>query len=394
MTLLLGIVGGLVAVLVVQFVHLCAVMIWCDQRTRGLGYYGLSRSGRQRLRRILRWHRRVLAPLLWIIGRTRTFEFAEGCFTVQGVAGPRGSCRPEDFERGARYQPSAIDVFVASQMKCGTTWLQHLVLQVLLRGQTDLSETGTALYELSPWLESSKTVSLDAAPLIGAERPSRLIKTHFPTTLCPYSPQAKYLYVVRHPVSCFASCVDFVQSNLAEFAPPLDEYEAWFRSSEQMWWGTWPAHVAGWWQWAAQRENVLLLRFEDMKQDLAAAAQQVARFLEVAPLDEHELASVLHHCSFQQMSEHADCFEMHPPHLLQTDGQFFVSGRATRYRDILPAMAARIARWSGGELVASGVPIDSLYPDLGEAAGPRILVESAAAADDTTLASPTLAPLS
>ena len=52
------------------------------------------------------------------------------------------------------------------------------------------------------------SVALRDAPLVG-ENPTRIIKTHLPTKLCPYSEQAKYIYVTRHPVSCFASIVDY-----------------------------------------------------------------------------------------------------------------------------------------------------------------------------------------
>jgi len=45
--------------------------------------------------------------------------------------------------------------------------------------------------------------------------------------LCPYHTAAKYVYVARHPVSCFASCVDFMAANMGAFTPGLDEIEQW-----------------------------------------------------------------------------------------------------------------------------------------------------------------------
>jgi hypothetical protein len=360
----IGILAALVAFFVMQFLHLVVVMAWCDARTKGADYYGRSREERSHFKKVLRRHRFALAPILRLLGRCRRFRFEDSYFSVGGVAGPKGTCTQEDFQRALQYQPQSDDILVASQMKCGTTWMQHLVLQVLTRGEENLAESGTTLYAVSPWLESSKTVCLDAAPRVGVDRRWHIIKTHFPTSLCPYSPEAKYVYVARHPVSCFASCVDFIRSNLPEFAPSLEACEAWYRSSKLMWWGTWPAHVAGWWAWAEQRDNVLFVRFEDMRRDLSAVARQVATFLEVEALTDSELASIIRKCSFDYMRDNADSFEMHPPHLLQTRGKFFVSGKTSRYRDIPEDVAARISQWCHQELAASGVPVEDLFRDL------------------------------
>jgi hypothetical protein len=360
-SLVFGIPLLVLAILVIQLFHLTVVMAWCDAQTKDLRYYGRPFAQRREFKRSLARHRMILGPILWLLARCRRPGFADGTFHFRGVAGPKGTCSRDDFERAASYPPDPDDVFVVTQMKCGTTWMQHLAVQVLTRGKASLPEDGTALYALSPWLESSKTVSPAAAPLIGECRPSRVIKTHLPTSLCPYSPRAKYIYVARDPVSCFASCVDFVRSNLQEFAPPLQACEQWFRS-DQMWWGTWPAHVAGWWSWAQQRENVLFIRFEDMKRDLAHVARQVADHLEQPRLADCEVAAIVRKCSFAYMRDHADSFEMHPPHILQASGQFFVSGKLTRHQDIPTAMASRLAEWSRQSLDAYGVPSERLFP--------------------------------
>jgi hypothetical protein len=128
-----------------------------------------------------------------------------------------------------------------------------------------------------------------------------------------------------------------------------------------MWWGTWPTHVAGWWSWSQQKDNVLFIRFQDMKRDLSEVARQVAGFLEVADLDDDALQNIVHRCSFQYMQQHADSFEMHPPHLLQANGRFFVSGKISRYQDIPQEMADRISDWCRRELSACGVPDGQIF---------------------------------
>ena len=351
---------GLVAFFVIELIYLAAVLRWEDEKTRGLGYYGLSADRREQFKRTLRRHAVLLSPILHLLGRFSRNLFAKASFQVRGISGPMGTCSPESFERGFAYQAQPEDVFVVTQMKCGTTWMQHLVYEILRRGKGDLVKTGTALYAVSPWLEASKSVSMDDAPLIGTERPSRVIKTHFPVSLCPHDPNAKYVYVARHPVSCFASCADFIRTNMGRFAPDLDPIEEWFCSDELMWWGSWPAHVEGWWTRSGQDDNVLFVHFEDMKRDLAGVARQVANFLGMAPLTNEELERVLSKCSFHYMQQHGDAFEMGPPHILATEAKLFVKGTADRYRDVPETVRNRILSWCSGEMEQRALPLEWL----------------------------------
>jgi hypothetical protein len=334
------------------------------ERTLGLGYFGLPRAARAAYRRRLRLQARILWPFLRLLSLGRKLSFRQATFQFRGVGAPWGNCSPASFERGAAFVPAAGDVIVATQMKCGTTWMQHLVYQILLRGRGNLVETGTALYAVSPWLEGLRSVPLEQAPRIGAERPARIIKTHFPASLCRWTPDAKYLYVVRHPVSCFASCVDFVAGNVGGLTPPMAAFEEWFRSKDLMWWGTWPDHVKGWWARAHEHPNVLVSFFEEMKTDLPAVIRRVAEFLGVAPLTADELARVAERCSFEYMRDHQEAFEMHPPQLLQADAAMFVKGSADRYRDVPPEVRDRLAAWVVAEMASSDFPLGLHYPEL------------------------------
>jgi estrone sulfotransferase len=359
-----GFVAVVGALLVLQLVHLVAVMMWSDRQTTGLNYYGLSAPKRRRFKRLMRIHSLLLSPILTLIAATARSSFSRRCFTYKGVAGPAGACSADGFRRASEYSPRPDDVFVVTQMRSGTTLTQHLVLQILLRGEGDLAGEGIALNAVSPWLESNRTVDVSTAPLLGKDRRARLIKTHLPASLCPFSAGAKYIYVARHPASCFASCVDFVRNNLRGFAPDIDEFERWYRSNDWMWWNTWAVHVAGWWRRAECEDNVLFLRFEDMVSDLEAVCRRVAEFLEVAPLTEGELESVVRKCSFAYMRANADAFEMHPPHLLQAANPFFSSGKVDRFADIPMEVRQHINQWCRAECAANSIPIHQLYPDL------------------------------
>jgi hypothetical protein len=371
----IGVTAGLVVLLLVaQLVYLAMVLSWEDQQTRGVQYYGLPPAGREAFKRRLRTHARLLYPILRLLGRMSTFTFEKASFRHRGVAGPRGTCGEDSFAKADGYAAKPEDVFVVTQMKCGTTWMQHVVYEVLERGGGDIVESGRTLYAVSPWLEARKSVPVEEAPLVGEERPSRIIKTHLPVRLCPWSAGAKYIYVARHPVSCFASCVDFVATNIGTLAPGVPAVEAWFRAPDGMWWGTWTDHVKGWWQRSKESDNVLFVHFEDMKHDLAGAARQVAAFLGMAPLTDEEVGRVVEKCGFAYMQRHKDAFEMNPPHILQTDAELFVRGTVDRHADVPDAVRERLSAWVTTEMQDSDYPLAMHYADVagastGNAAG-------------------------
>ncbi len=357
------VVGALVIVFVAQMIHLSVVLAWEDQKTRGLGYFGLPPDEREGFRKTLRTQARLLFPILRFLGRVSPATLEKASFRYRDVSGPKGTCNEESFAGANEYEVRPDDVFVVTQMKCGTTWMQHVVYEVLNRGGGDLVESGTALYAVAPWLEALKSVPVADAPLLGSERPSRVIKTHMPPEICPFSPDARYVYVARHPASCFASCMDFLATNMGSFTPGLDAVEEWYCSDESMWWRSWPTHVRGWWELSQRQDNVLFVRFEDMKADLAAVARQVADFLGMEPLTEQELERVVHKCGFAYMQEHRGAFEMHPPHILAIDAELFVKGTADRHKDVPEDTRQRIMAWCVEQMDAGPVSLAELYPD-------------------------------
>ena len=136
--------------------------------------------------------------------------------------------------------------------------MQQIVYEIVHRGGGDLGDKGHGhLYAIAlflPGLTESIVSRLEESPLLG-EKPTRIIKTHLPAKLCPYSEQAKYIYVTRHPVSYFASILDYNRTLLGSFIPDVDKM---------------PEHVAAWWRWAQSRENVLFLHYEQITRDFGA----------------------------------------------------------------------------------------------------------------------------
>jgi aryl sulfotransferase len=223
---------------------------------------------------------------------------------------------------------------------------------------------------MSPWIDASITVSMEDAPLVGDSK-IRIIKSHLPTLLCPYGSNAKYIYVTRHPVSCFASIVDYNRSLLGPLTPPIETLAAWF-CSDRMYWLPWPRHTGGWWEWAQARDNVLFVHYEEMTRDFAGVLNRVTRFLGVElSVDERQVIS--RKCSIQYMKEHEELFEMAAPTMFSvTGGAYLKSGKETRHEDVTQAIRDRILDYCRRAIGDEGYPAERFYRDL-SSSGSRTL---------------------
>jgi len=347
------------------FGYFVGFQIWQKKRTEEDTYFSRPLHERRALKAVLIRQRPLILPIANALAKWLNTTNLP-LFHYKGIAGPAAIASAETYAKAENYPASGDDIFVATQMKCGTTWMQQLVFEILHKGQGDLSDNGYKhMYALSPWLETRGSVPIERAPFVSTEK-KRIIKTHLPTELCPYSNQAKYIYVTRHPVSCFASIKDFFELLTGPFAPQKADLLDWY-NSDNMFWGSWAKHVSGWWQWAENKDNVLFIHFEHMRNEPDRIIDQLADFLAVT-LSSEEKAKVLEKSSFRYMQEHEEHFEMAAPNVFSVAAggkNFMKSGASQRHEEVEPEDRARILAFASRELQGSDYPAGVFYPDLG-----------------------------
>jgi hypothetical protein len=336
---------------------------WEAAHTSGMAYFGKPILERRRIKRRIRRYSRPILPLVRLVAIANRPRLAMPAFEYEGVFGPPKVSSPEVFARAKAYQPRLEDVFVVTQMRCGTTWMQQVIFQIVTRGQGDLSDAGHGhLYAMSPWIDALHCVTVEGAPLVGRP-PTRIIKTHLPIELCPYGELAKYVYVTRHPVSCFASIVDYNRSLLGPLMPSVTVLADWF-CSDRMYWLPWPRHVVGWWKWAQSRPNVLFVHFEEMIRNFSGVVDRLERFLNVT-LSDDERRLVAEKCSFAYMKAHEELFEMATPTMFSVNGgEYLKSGKEARHEDVTPAIREQILDYCRTALDRGEYPAGRFYPDL------------------------------
>jgi len=202
------------------------------------------------------------------------------------------------FSSGQRYRAAAGDIFVASYPKCGTTWTQYIIY-LLLNGGRPLP-AGQGINDVFPHLEEVGEQAVRALP------EPRLIKTHLPLARCPWSAEAKYVYVARNPFDCAVSFFHHTRGFVRHYDFAAGTWDTFFECflAGEVDFGDYFDNLASWLR-VRYEPNVLLLTYERMLADPAAAVASLAEFVggpaaDVAR-DEQRLAGIVRDSSFGEM---------------------------------------------------------------------------------------------
>lgn len=208
------------------------------------------------------------------------------------------------------YEPTSADVFVCTVSKSGTNWMMQIVAQIADRGDAHFDD----IHQIVPWPEAP--VASQVAPLSTPPRSVtglRAIKTHVPAAHVPLRDEARYVVVVRDPKDVLISSHHFVGGVIGGIwgAPPgLDDWLARF-VERRFPLGSWAEHTAGWWA-LRDRPNVLVVTFDELKQDLAGQVERVAALMGVS-LTPEEHAAVVEKSTFAWMKAHQRLFRTPVP---------------------------------------------------------------------------------
>ena len=191
------------------------------------------------------------------------------------------------------------DVWIASYMKSGTTWLQQIVRLIRNNGEKSDMKLDFAV----PWLEGSSKFlpefDLDKMPL------PRAFHSHFPYSLLPCGPPhttpCKYIYVVRNPKDVAVSLYFYTRLTIPYFRDM--SWEAFWKQyiEEGFEYGNYFDHLQSWLPHTTD-QNVLFLKYEEMKKDLQEAVSRIASFIGVA-LPSDTITKIAQATSFENMKQ-------------------------------------------------------------------------------------------
>ncbi|GFT96495.1 sulfotransferase 1C4 [Nephila pilipes] len=227
---------------------------------------------------------------------------------------------PEIFRAACAFKPGPDDVIVATYPKCGTTWTQQIVALILRKGKPFLE--ANKYFATLPFLEMTTEEELS-----GLEKP-RCIKTHLPFDRINFSKEAKYIYVVRHPIDCVVSFFHH-----ARFFPiyffsdgEFDDFFELFIKGEVDW-NDYFDHLLLWYE-HRNEPNILFLCYESMIKDPRSTCLKIAHFLgdsyynTLVENDEEVLKKVLEYSSLKFMKSTVNEFwKEHFSHIPSEEAQ-------------------------------------------------------------------------
>ena len=206
--------------------------------------------------------------------------------------------KPELVRSSMNYAAKPDDIFIVTFPKCGTTWMEVIVFTLLNNGRAFDADIDDYF---------ANTPFLDGFGLDAIEKRTRqgTIKTHLPLEYVPYHPNAKYICVIRDPKDVCTSFHRFVV-DLPLCRHYQNDFSTFFEdfiNGETMY-GNYFEHLRSLWS-HKDDPNVLLISYEQMKDDPIQAIHQIAHFLDIK-LDQNLLDKVLLYSSFEYMKNKYD----------------------------------------------------------------------------------------
>ncbi len=213
-----------------------------------------------------------------------------------------------DNARWTGFEPRPDDIFVCTPAKCGTTWMQTIVANLLW---PDGDMPGPIVNGISPWIEAKFMPAEAMHAMLKAQTHRRAMKSHSPADAIPWFPNAKYITVARDGRDAFMSWCNHVQRMkmiemlnaraAEEGLAPLEtfdgDYHAYFKSwlDENDFFDI----VASYW---ARRDdtNLLFVHYNDMKADLGGEMRRVAAHLGIE-IPGSKWPAVIERCTFEGM---------------------------------------------------------------------------------------------
>jgi hypothetical protein len=216
------------------------------------------------------------------------------------------------------------DVFFASYPRSGSTWLRFVLFESIAGQASGFGNVNQSI----PDVKEHKT-GLPLMPNGG-----RLIKTHE-----VYHPEyRKAVYLVRDPRDVALSEYAY-QTALGLVNQPLDEYLRVFLTKGVNPFASWSAHVQSWLSAPLSSEQLLVVKFEDLRRDTVTGVSEIIRFFGLTPNDAQIRAAVANN-SVERMKAK----EKESPQRASKKGQFIRSGSVGGWRANLTERQVAVVR--------------------------------------------------
>jgi aryl sulfotransferase len=236
------------------------------------------------------------------------------------------------------------DIVVATGIKTGTTWTLRIVGLLV---HQDFDRVDDKVMH-APWPDANFMPPVEELHAeIAAIDHRRFFKSHLPLDALPYNDKAKYINVTRHPFDTFRSTLHhwggitdeifeiFEATGFPPF-PRLEDqgstkevFKRWLNEGRMDWeQDGWPFHsgfhiAESFWK-HRDLENVLLLHYSNMIEDLDREIQRIADFLDI-PITDKIRREIVRLTTFDTMKSQNKAMNPHYDFIFKHGGDGFMT---------------------------------------------------------------------
>jgi hypothetical protein len=232
------------------------------------------------------------------------------------------------------------DVFFASYPRSGSTWLRFVLFESIAGQASGFGNVNDSIPDVK-----DRNRGLPLMPNGG-----RLIKTHE-----VYHPEyRKAVYLVRDPRDVALSEYAY-QTALGLVDEPIDSYLPEFLNKGVNPFASWSRHVESWLSAPLTSDQLLVVKFEDLRRDTVNGVSEIIRFFGLAP-NETQIRQAVANNSVERMKAK----EKENPQRASKKGQFIRSGSVGGWRANLTEAQINTVRSQAGLLLERlGYPLEA-----------------------------------
>ncbi|XP_069810517.1 sulfotransferase 6B1-like [Dendropsophus ebraccatus] len=218
-------------------------------------------------------------------------------FTYKGVTYPHANCDVETFKTIETFEAREEDLMMVSYPKCGCNWTLLLLHSIVYAAY---KKPPASIVPLIEFKAPNKFEKLKADPS------PRIIASHMSYDNIPQSfidKRVKMLVTYRNPKDAAVSLFHFY--NMNPMLPSYDSWDEFFQDfiAGKVIYGSYFDHAVAW-NKHLDEDTIMLMTFEDMKENLEEQVKKMCEFFGIS-LPEEEVKQIAEKGTFKSMKENS-----------------------------------------------------------------------------------------
>ncbi|KAM4607426.1 sulfotransferase 6B1 [Polymixia lowei] len=219
----------------------------------------------------------------------------EKLYRYKGVLYPTVMCPEDHLKALENVQAREDDVMLVAYPKCGFNWMVGVLRKVLAAAGVTMESRMPPLIEF---------FGPEVLKVMDRTRSPRFLGTHMHPDNIPasfYAKKTKMLVIFRNPKDTLVSFYHFSNNNL--ILPSGQSWENFFSHfmTGDVPWGSYFEHALAW-EKRIDDPNVMIVTYEELKQDLSEGIRQISRFFGFS-LTEAQVQNISEESTFSAMKE-------------------------------------------------------------------------------------------